>query len=248
MRFAIFLTLAACDADRVGAKNSFKNSADSASSAAAAEADAEARTQGEPAASADPKLVADVARDVAAKNASEPKAFDALAADGWSLVENVPAPEPGELAYSPDLLISNADVLRVQLASTTPPSEAVASVETIALQSSGDMRLTAIGALGRVHSSDAIASLTRLIARFTDDEEARRTAAPLLIPSSLQDASVSAIAALLESNVLGEVEKNQIAFNLAAVGLRDNSTLSLPLSSSAAERIAKMRALIQQPQ
>jgi hypothetical protein len=247
VRFTLFIVtgLVACSADRVKVKGQPEASAASAPAPSVPTSSEAKPVPSDPA--ADPALVASVTKQVDANNASESKAFDALSADGWTLVADVAEPQAGELSYAPELLATRPDILRTQIASTTPPADAIPAVENVARQASGDMRLTAVAALGRVHSEDAVAALLRLITAFGDDADARQATAPLLMPADLDDPNVPAIASLLDSSALGEVEKNQLAFNLAAIALRDGTSLpsTITLSPSASARIAAMRAQLQ---
>ncbi len=194
----------------------------------------------------DPNLVRQVEEQVSAKNATEPKGLDALSPDGWVAVVGVAAPDAELLTLSPTYAKSHTDLLLTQLLSTTPQADMSPMVETIAVENAGELRLAAVAALGRMHATD---TLVRLITRFQDDSEARLNAAPLLMPSELDDATAAAVAHLLDSPILGAIEKQQIAFNLAAVGRRDGPTqpdaVTADLSPEALARIAAMRALLQ---
>ena len=55
--------------------------------------------------------------------------------------------------------------------------------------------------------------------------------------------AVAALSSLLDSPSLSEVEKQQIAFTLALIGLRDGMTLDAPLSADARALIDQMTAL-----
>jgi hypothetical protein len=196
----------------------------------------------------DPKVVAEVEATVKANNDAAMAEREKFVADGWTIVENVPAPDARLLTFDAALIQEDPDALRVQLGSTTPNESDLASVAKIARTApSAELRLTAIEALGRMKSEGAQAELIAMLTSgvFGADESARLTITPLLRPTDLDAAG--ATAALLDNASLGEPEKNQIAFTLAAIGLRDGTTLPdsvlSTLSVNAQNRIAAMRAL-----
>jgi hypothetical protein len=59
---------------------------------------------------------------------------------------------------------------------------------------------------------------------------ARSQVAPLLRPRDLSDARAQKLAGLLDSGEVTPVERQQIAFTLALVGLRDQSALPQSVS------------------
>jgi hypothetical protein len=67
----------------------------------------------------------------------------------------------------------------------------------------------------------------------------------LLRPKALDDPLAARMAALLDSSALSGGEKQQVAFTLAMVGLRDGMELpeSVELSPEAKQLLASMRAL-----
>ncbi|MCC6807683.1 MAG: hypothetical protein IT381_09685 [Deltaproteobacteria bacterium] len=200
----------------------------------------------------DPAKLAEVEAQVKQSNDAAKAERDHFVAEGWTIVDGIPAPDARVLGYDAALINADPDALRTQLASTTPTSEDLPQVVKIAqIAQSPELRLNAIEALGRMHSDAAQAALVDLLASgvFGSDEAARMTAAPLVRPRDLDDSSVMASAMLLDSPLLGDVEKNQIAFTLAAIGLRDGTTLPdavlNALSATAKQRISTMRAVAQ---
>lgn len=196
----------------------------------------------------DPKVVAEVEATVKANNEAAKAEREKFVADGWTIVDGIPAPDTRLLAFDAAMLQIDPDALRVQLGSTTPNESDLSSVAKIARDAqSPELRITAIEAVGRMKSDGAQAELIALITSgaFSSDEAARLTVTPLIRPRDLDAAS--AAAALLDNGALGETEKNQIAFTLAAIGLRDGTSLPdavlATLSANAKQRIQTMRTL-----
>lgn len=216
------------------------------SNTAAAPAAAGDAAQGTP----DPKAVAEVEATVNANNAAQKAERDHFASEGWTIVDGVPAPDARLLSFDAAMMQLDPDALRTQLASTTPTSEDLERVVKIATTAqSMELRLNAIEAVGRMRSEASQSALVAMLTSgtFVTDEYARLTIAPLVRPRDLDDPGVSAAAALLDLPLLGEIEKNQIAFTLAAIALRDGTELPdsvlASLSDSAKQRIATMRAV-----
>jgi hypothetical protein len=189
---------------------------------------------------------------VQANNDAQKAERDNFTAQGWTIVDGIPAPDARLLAFDAALLTEDPDALRTQLASTTPSTTDVPAVLNIAkIAQSPELRITAIEALGRMHTAESLSALVELLTdgALTGDEPARLTAAPLVRPKDLDDPGLASVAALLDSPLLGETEKNQIAFTLAAIALRDGTAMPAAvlasLSAPAQQRISTMRQVAQ---
>ena len=112
-------------------------------------------------------------------------------------------------------------------------------------------RLRAIEALGRIRTQEAQETLLSLVfdPNFTEDEPARRGVVPRLRPRSLDDPFAAKMAELLDHPAILDAEREQIAFTLGLVGLRDGTVLpdsvsrSLSPESRALLDVMKARAL-----
>jgi len=107
-------------------------------------------------------------------------------------------------------------------------------------------RVAAVEALGRIGTHEAQTELLALLPELPSDDEARRQIVPLLRPRSLDDELATRLAAQLDGTALTAVEKRQLAFTLALVGLRDGMRLpEHAVSPSARQLIEQMTALAQ---
>jgi hypothetical protein len=211
---------------------------------------AEAPSAADKAAHADAKKLREVQDAVSAGNhaaADERKKFED---DGWAFV-NVAPPDHQVVNFDPSLLDKGREHdLRMQLMSTVPSPESVRRVEEIARRAKDEAtRYAAVEAMGRLNDPSATAALYDLLVNggLDANDEARQQIAPLLRPAALDDPMTAQIAALLDSPSLSSVEKQEIAFTLALIGLRDGMTLdpSLPLSADARNLFAQATALAQ---
>ena len=138
----------------------------------------------------------------------------------------------------------------MQLLSTVPsPAEAQRVAEIARLAKESATRYAAVEALGHLNAPESTAALYDLLVNGQLDpaDDARGQIPGLLRPSALDDPMAAKIALLLDSPSLTMVEKQQIAFTLALLGLRDGMSLDsqLPLSADARAMIAQATALAQ---
>lgn len=172
-----------------------------------------------------PGAAAAVAKFVAQKNAEERKESDTFVRAGWH-IDSAPPPDAKLLALDPALLNSREAELRQQIATTTASAGQAANLARIAREAHDDhTQVAAVDALGRIRSDEAQDELTDLLHTLPDGTLARREVAPLLRPRDLSDARAGKLALLLDDRALNSVEREQIAFTLSLVGLRDRSTL-----------------------
>jgi hypothetical protein len=184
---------------------------------------------------------------VAARNEMAHRDEEAFRRAGWHLVATEP-PDARLTALDPALLDGRERELRVQIASTTASPALAARLGRIAAEAREPAtRVAAVEALGRAGGPEAQAQLLTLVDKLPEGDDARRALVPLLRPRALDDDEAPKLAALLESPSLTQVEKQQLAFTLALVGLRDGMKLppSLPLSPNARRMIDSMTLLAQ---
>jgi hypothetical protein len=194
----------------------------------------------------------EVNETVAQKNREASKDREAFVAAGWQMV-NVPPPDHAVLGYDPSLLAKGREHdLRMQLLSTVPSPDQAARVAEIARRAKDQAtRYAAVEALGRLQAPEALNALYDLMTSGGLDpaDEARQEIPPLLRPSALDDPMAQKIAMLLDSTSLTPVEKKQIAFTLALLGLRDGMTLDAAtlsaLSADSRNLLDQMTALAQ---
>jgi hypothetical protein len=203
-----------------------------------------------PAARAD--LLRETERIVAERNRDSQKERAAFAADGWDMVRT-DAPDHALVGLDPALLAGREDELRVQIASTVAGPEQAGKLAEIARRAKSEQtRTLAVEALGRIGAPQAQKELFGLLTEggFDGQDPARRAIAPLLHPKELDEPYAAQLAAQLDSQKLTPVERKQIAFTLALVGLRDGTQLPAPvleqLSASSRELLASMTALASQ--
>jgi hypothetical protein len=183
---------------------------------------------------------------VAARNQESAREETTFRKAGWTMVATEP-PDPRLLALDPALLDGRERDLRVQIASTVPAPELAPRLKRIALAAREPAtRVAAVEALGRIGTAEAQTELLALLTALPADDEARRQIVPLLRPNALDDQFAARLAALLDSPSLTAVEKRQLAFTLALVGLRDGMRLPAgALSPSSRQLVEQMIALAQ---
>jgi hypothetical protein len=199
-----------------------------------------------PADHADPKRLADVQAVVAQKNREAGQDREAFIKDGWQMVA-VAAPDHEVIGYDPKLIDSGRErELKMQLLSTVPSPDQVRRVGEIARRAKNeDTRYAAVEAMGRLNAPEATEALYDLLTAGGLDaaDAARAQIAPLLRPSALDDPMAAKVAMLLDSPLLTPVEKQQIAFTLALIALRDGMEVEAPISPEARALIEQMKAL-----
>jgi hypothetical protein len=196
--------------------------------------------------------VREVERIARERNRAGEQDRKAFQADGWEIVKT-DAPEPRLLALDPALLTDREDDLRVQLASTVAAPQQAPNLSEIARRGSKpETRTAAVEALGRIGGRESQRELLGLLtnAGLEAEDPARRAITPLLRPANLREPFASELARLLDSSKLTAVERKQLAFTLALVGLRDGTELPAEtlqaLSSSSRDLLQSMVALATQ--
>jgi hypothetical protein len=199
----------------------------------------------------DRQQLAQVEALVAAHNAEAGKQEETFRKAGWTMV-SVPPPDEKLVHYDPALLDARERELRMQLASTVPGRADVAHVAEIARRARlADTRFTAVDALGRVGGVEAQSALIDLLlnGNLPADDDGRRAITPLIRPTALDDPMAATMARLLDSPKLTPVERQQMAFTLALVGMRDGMTLDPSvldsLTPGSRALIDQMKALAQ---
>jgi hypothetical protein len=189
----------------------------------------------EPAAAAAPaptgtasERLAAVERVIAERNREAGEETQRFIADGWEMVA-AEEPEHRLLAFDPALLAEGREEdLRIQLGSTTPtPAHARAVAQIAVLAKDPATREAATEALGRINTDHAREELIGLLTggKLHPDDMGRRQISAYLRPSDLHDPAAARIAGLLDHPALTDAERQQVAFNLALVGLRDGMSL-----------------------
>ncbi len=183
---------------------------------------------------------------VAARNRDNERQADAFARAGWKMVATTP-PDARLLALDPTLVDGREGELRVQIASTVPaPALAPRLAQIARVAHEPATRVAAVEALGRLGTHAAQAELLALLPTLPADDDARRQIVPLLRPDGLDDDLARRLAALLDGEAVTAAEKQQLAFTLALVGLRDGMKLPDGVVSPAGQRlIDQMTALAQ---
>jgi hypothetical protein len=191
----------------------------------------------------------EVARVVARKNEEAQKDRRAFEKDGWEIVQ-APPPDRDVVELSPKLLDGREGELRVQMASTVArPADSDNLADIARRARAPETRTAAVEALGRVGGPEAQRALFGLLhnGELQDGDSARKAIAPLLRPAELADPYAAQLAAELDSRGINAVERKQIAFTLALIGLRDGTELPdavlQSLSPSSRELLAQMTAL-----
>jgi hypothetical protein len=183
---------------------------------------------------------------VASRNRDNAREAEAFGRAGWKMVAE-PAPDPRLTGLDPTLLDGRERELRVQMASTVAAPELAPRLAAIARAAHEPAtRVAAVEALGRIGTHEAQAELLALLPSLPADDDARRQIVPLLRPRALDDELAMRLAAQLDGATLTATEKQQLAFTLALVGLRDGMRLPDGAVSPAAKQlIDRMAALAQ---
>jgi len=172
--------------------------------------------------------LAAVERVVAEKNRSRHADENAFIAAGWTMTSS-PPPDLQLVSFDPSLIAAGREKeLRTQLASTVPPRRYAHRVAQIVLFAHDPVtRESAVDALSRIHSAEAQDELIDLLTskKLDPQDLGRRQLAALIQPSDLDDEIAAKMATLLDNDALTAVEKKQVAFTLAVVGLRDGMSL-----------------------
>ena len=203
----------------------------------------------QPPSAAGPASQAAVQKFVQQKN-SENQERDNFVHAGWTLVKTAP-PDAQLVSLDPKLLKEGREQeLRVQIASTSASDSEAANLGRIARDANEEAtRVAAVEALGRIRSDGAQDQLLGLLKDLPEGTMARTQVAPLLHPRDLSDSRAGTLAALLDSHDITPVERQQIAFTLSMVGLRDRSQLpdgvTQKLSSDSRSLLAQMTDLAQ---
>jgi len=181
---------------------------------------------------------------VAKRNRQSARESEAFARAGWTMVAE-PPPDSRLTSLDPTLVDGRERELRVQIASTVPAPELAPRLARIVRAAHEPAtRVAAVEALGRIGTHEAQAELLALLPELPADDEARRQIVPLLRPNGLDDELAARLAAQLDGATLTPIEKKQLAFTLALVGLRDG--MKLPdgaVSPAAKQLIDQMTAL-----
>jgi hypothetical protein len=203
----------------------------------------------QPPSAAGPDRSAAVQKFVQQKNAENNDRENFVHA-GWTLVKTAP-PDMKLVALDPQLLKDGREAeLRTQIASTSASDDQAANLGEIARKASEEStKVAAVDALGRIRSDGAQDQLLQLLKDLPEGTMARSQVAPLLRPRDLSDPRAGTLAGLLDSHDLTSVERQQIAFTLSLVGLRDQSALPSDvagkLSSDSRALLAQMTNLAQ---
>lgn len=191
-------------------------------------------------------------RIAAERNQAGEQDKKAFRADGWELVKT-DAPDARLVGLDPALLDGREDDLRVQITSTVAAPAQAGKLADIARRArEPQTRTAAVEALGRIGGAEAQRALMGLLSDggFAADDPGRRAIAPLLRPSELHEPYAAELAAKLDAERLTPVERKQIAFTLALIGLRDGTKLPAAtlasLSPTARALLDSMTALATQ--
>jgi len=173
--------------------------------------------------------IAAVERVVQERNRNLGEEARRFEADGWQMVA-ADAPEPRLTEMDPGLIAAGRErELRVQIASTTTAARNARNLGRILLLAElPETREAATDALGRIKGDAGKIELIEVLTsgKLQPDDLGRRQIAAYLRPSDLDAELAPRIAGLLDSKALTVAEKEQIAYNLALVGLRDGMTLA----------------------
>jgi hypothetical protein len=191
---------------------------------------------------ADHADVTRVASLVRSRNLAGHAQHEHAVADGW-VYTDTPSPDERLLALDPALLPGREAELRDQLASTTP-APALAGRVAFIVRSARDesTRMAAVEALGRMPGDGAQRELMDLltVSPLATDDPARALVAPRLRPLDLDDPLATDLALLLDSPLLAQLERQQVATTLALIARRDGTRLpdeTLELLSPAARAL-----------
>jgi hypothetical protein len=177
---------------------------------------------------ADERLAA-VERVVNARNQGVGDEVRKFEADGWVMVSESP-PDESLTEFDPGLLgKGQEEELRVQMASTVPAPRHARRIAQIAVTAREPAtREAAADALGRINTEEAREAIIDILTggKLDPDDLGRRQLTAYLRPADLDDPQAAKIAGLLDSEKLTGAEHQQIAFNLALIGIRDGMTLT----------------------
>jgi hypothetical protein len=194
----------------------------------------------------DAQKLREVQEIVSQKNREARADREAFVKDGWEMV-SVPPPDHRVIGYDPKLIATGREHdLQMQLLSTVPSPDQARTVAEIARRAKEEKtRSVAVEALGHLNAPEATEALFELLPQMDANDPARSQIASLLHPTALDDPMAIKVAMLLDSPSLNDVEKQQIAFTLALIGLRDGMTLDAqaPISANARALITQMEAL-----
>ena len=203
----------------------------------------------EPVGAAAKKVDANKLREVQAivsqKNREASADREAFVKDGWEMVSVAP-PDHRVVGFDPRLLDSGREHdLQMQLLSTVPSPEQVKNVAEIARRAKEEKtRAAAVDALGHLNAPESTEALLDLLPQMDANDPARSQIASLIHPTALDDPMATRLAAMIDSPTTTDVEKQQIAFTLALLGLRDGMTMDqAPISADARALIDQMRGL-----
>jgi hypothetical protein len=191
-----------------------------------------------------------VEAEIAQKNREARKDREAFLNDGWQMVETA-APDARVVGFDPSLVAAGREhELKMQMLSTVPsPDQAKRVAEIARTAKDPATRYAAVEALGHLNAPESTAALYDLLVngQLDPNDAGRQQIAPLLRPAALDDEMAAKVAMLLDSPSLTEVEKQQIAFTLALISLRDGMKVdsNIPLSSSARALVDQMTVLAQ---
>jgi hypothetical protein len=187
-----------------------------------------------------------VEADVAARNRENAREEEKFRKAGWTMVAAEP-PDARLVSLDPALLEGRERDLRVQIASTVPGPEMAARLKHIAMAAREPAtRVAAVEALGRIGTREAQSELLALLPSLSADDDARQQIVPLLRPNGLDDEFAGRLVAHLDGATLTPVEKKQLAFTLALVGLRDGMKLREGTASPSAQKLIDHMAALAQ--
>ena len=206
--------------------------------AAASAADRDAETRAD--------RLASVEETVAERNRASERERDVFRADGWEIVQGVEAPDARLTELDPSLIRDGREKdLRIQLASTVPGRRQAGKVKQIARDATDPAtRYAAVEALGRIKGEEGQRALLELLVdeKMAQDPEAHAAIAPRIRPRDLDDAVAGEMVRLLDSPAITPVARQQMAFTLALVGLRDGMALPDETLASLAPSSQKLLA------
>jgi hypothetical protein len=194
--------------------------------------------------------LAAVERVVAERNRSAAQEQRVFEADGWEIV-SAPPPDPRVTDLDPSLLAEGREHdLRHQIGSTTPQNgQARRIAQILVLAKDEATRESAALALGRIRTAQAQEEILNVLSsgKLKPDDLGRSQLAALLRPVDLDDEIAARMADLLDSQAITGAEKEQVAFSLGLVGLRDGMELPdavlATMSPEARALLVKMKEL-----
>jgi hypothetical protein len=187
-----------------------------------------------------------VAAAVAEGNRAGEQQAEAFHRAGWTLVATAP-PDARLVALDPELLPAREAELRQQIASTVAAPTATPRLLQIAKSAREPAtRVAAVDALGRIGTPEAQVALAQLLVELPPEDEARRQIVPLLRPRALDEPGAARLAGMLDSPSLTAVEKEQLAFTLALLRLRDGVGLPEGATSASGQALIDRMAVLAQ--